>query len=162
MVSLLIRIALVFQIFLFAGLAGKTTFISRMIAFDLSAHHKLFLIVFVFLAVCSFYPRCLEILIASVKNNIRYILFIIVIGLIGLEVMIRILFPNDYPTYSYLMENKRYVVDGKESLFSRLRYKGDYFAFKSKNNLDSHILEKTFHTRGNILQMTIPPSHNYG
>ena len=144
MVSLLIRIALVFQIFLFAGLAGKTTFISRMNAFDWSARHKLFFIVFVFLAVCSFYPRCLEILIASVKNNIRYTLFIIVIGLIGLEVMIKILYPNDYPTYSYLMKNKRYVVDDKESLFTRIMHKGDYFAFKNKNNLDSQIFDKKF------------------
>ena len=144
MIVLLVRLVLVLQVILFFALAPKTTFASRMFALDIDAHHKLFLIVFVFLAFLSCFPRYISLLITSVMNNYRYCLFFVGVGLIGFELIIRVVYPSIYPTYSYLMENPRYVVDDKESLFSGLLRKGDYFAFAGKQNLNINVFDKRY------------------
>ena len=132
MIVSLVRTALALQILLVFALAAKTTFSSRMLALDVEAHHKLFLMVFVFLAFLAFNPRYINILTSSVKNNLKYILLLAVVGVISLELIIRIMYPGIYPTYSYLMENKRYVIDGKESLFTGLFKRGITLLLKEK------------------------------
>jgi len=144
MIVFLVRVAFVLQVLLFFPLASKVNFASRVFTFNTGVHYLLFLMVFMSLAFLSLYPRYIKLLATSIINNLKYIMFLMVVGLLGLEVSVRLLYPGEYPTYSHLIENKRYEVDGKASLFSQLWEKGDYFAFEGRKNLDIRILDKRY------------------
>ena len=61
---------------------------------------------------------------------------VILISLIAIELLLRNSYKQLYPTYSYLLKNKRYIVDGKENDFSLIYSKSNYYAYKSKPNID--------------------------
>ena len=144
MIVFLIRLLLGIQI-LFLLILGKNTLLfSYALNLDLPVHYIMFYVILAVLAWFSFFPRHVEFLLSEIKKKRVYIFFLFLFGLPGFELMFRLVTPDLYPVYAHLIKNKRYLVDGNAALSQGIFARGDYFAFKSKKNLNVLIEDKRY------------------
>ena len=142
----LVRVAWAIQIAITVVLATHTNLVSRTLNLDLEGHYILFYIGFGVLAFLSIFPQKTILIASAVNRNRGYVLFLLVFGILSLEILLRVFYPDHYPVYSRLLENKRFVINKQESLkpklWSNLWEKDNYFSFRPKANLNLHIRDK--------------------
>jgi lysophospholipase L1-like esterase len=83
--------------------------------------------------VCSFFKHVLLIILG------------VIVALIPCELALRLFYPAQYSTYSYLQKHDRYLVNGHESEGSYMYTRSNYYAFESRHNLHEIITDRNYH-----------------
>jgi lysophospholipase L1-like esterase len=81
---------------------------------------------------------------SSFVKHLFLVILGVIVALIPCELALRLFYPAQYPTYSYLEKHKRYVVNGHESTGSEMFARSNYYAFKLRDNIHAVITDRDY------------------
>lgn len=78
----------------------------------------------------------------NVKQHWKYLIFVCCFSIFSLEIMIRLLFPNQYPTFSNI--KGRYQINGNPSMWTNIYAPSDYAVYALKKNLNLDLADTLY------------------
>lgn len=81
---------------------------------------------------------------SSFVKHLLLVILAVIVALIPCELVLRLFYPAQYPTYSSLEKHKRYVVNGHESKGSDMFMRSNYYAFQLRHNLHMVIMDHNY------------------